>query len=58
MEELPKARQVLVLSTGPLASFKFGFWSGIGGLVALGQLLVIGDLVAWAWPLLRTWSGL
>lgn len=58
MDELPKARQVLVVSTGPLASLKFGFWSGIGGLVALGQFLVIGDLVAWGWPLLRTWLGL
>ena len=58
MDNLPKARQVLVLSTGPVAAMKFGFWSLIGASAAFGALLYVHRLVRLGWPPLRTWLGL
>lgn len=58
MEELPKARQVLVVSTGPLAAIKFGFWSLIGAVAAFGLLLNLHRLARLAVPPLLTWLGL
>lgn len=58
MEELPKARQVLVVSTGPLAAIKFGFWSLFGAVAAFGLLLNLHRLVRLAVPPLLTWLGL
>lgn len=58
MEDLPKARQVLVLSTGPVASFKFGFWSLLGAAAAAYLLLAANHYLRLGWGLLRTWLGL
>lgn len=58
MDELPKARQVLVVSTGPLASIRFGFWSFLGAMGAFGLGLQAIRVVRWAEAALRTWLGL
>lgn len=58
MEELPKSRQVLVLSTGPWASIRFGFWSFVGAASAFGALLTLHRWVSLAVPPLLTWLGL
>ncbi|MBP5971052.1 hypothetical protein [Pseudomonas iridis] len=57
MEFLPKARQVLVVSTGPWASIQFGFWSFVGAMAAFGAMVTVDQLLTWGWPLLRTWWG-
>lgn len=56
-EKQPKAPQVLVVSTGPWASIKFGFWSLIGASAAFGVLLTLHRWVRLGWPLLLTWLG-
>jgi hypothetical protein len=58
MDNLPKARQVLVVSTGPLAAFKFGFWSLLGAATAGYSLLALHRYLRLGWGLLRTWWGL
>lgn len=55
MENLPKAKKVLVVSTGPLAALNFGFWCFLGAVSAFGALLMVHRLVRLGWPLLRTW---
>lgn len=58
MEKQAKAPQVLVVSTGPVASIKFGFWGFTGAMGAFGLLVTTDQLLSWAWPLLRAGLGL
>jgi len=58
MDKHPKAPQVLVVSTGPLASIKFGFWSFGGAIASFGAMATLDQLLTWGWPLLRAGLGL
>jgi hypothetical protein len=58
MDKPAKAPQVLVVSTGPWASIKFGFWSFVGAMSALGAMVSVDQLLTLVRAALRTWLGL